>query len=414
MRPAPVTAGINPPLWLSWLLLVGLCLATVPARAANIRDVRLANHDNFVRCVVELDGPPAWDLSNRSGADGVVTLDLRGINAAPRATTRANNLRWVVADAIEPRTRERAARVHLRTDRPVRVETKTIQNPWRLVLDLYEAGAPLVSAQGSTTAPAGHPIVRVGGEYRPRVIVVDPGHGGKHRGGLGVVNGRQVDEAITTLPIALYLEQHLAADPMFEPRLTRRTDVYVGLRERTRRAEQFRGNLFVSIHYNAVPKGKSPTSARGLEFWTWSVKEADNAAAKYLQALNNEEGDGATGRASGAYPVLNKMMLDALEQQALDSVRLAKGLEAPFLRDSHFKRSYRGIKSGRFKVLENYNMPSVLVEVGFISHPEEAAMAVREDFQRKVARLLYEGIVNYYMTNDPLFRAARGRQAGAR
>jgi N-acetylmuramoyl-L-alanine amidase len=253
--------------------------------------------------------------------------------------------------------------------------------------------------------------------YRPRIIVVDPGHGGRHRGGIGRVGRREIDEANMTMPIALMLERLLQDDPLFHPRLTRRDDSYVGLRERTRRAEQFNGNLFISIHYNAAPNATSARTARGLEFYTWSPRGADTVASRYLQALNNEEGpfSDLSKSSNAARPVLNKMLQDALEGQSLQSVKVARALEESFLQDSYFRRHYRGRKTDRFKVLENYNMPSVLIEVAFISHPEEARMATDPAFQQRVARSIYEGIIRYYEETDPVFRAIRrSRYASAR
>lgn len=244
--------------------------------------------------------------------------------------------------------------------------------------------------------------------FKPRVIVVDPGHGGHHRGGTGKANGSTVTEAELTLPIAFELEKILARDPMFQPRLTRRTDVYVGLRERTRLAEQFNGDLFISIHYNAVANAAQAKTARGMEIWTWSPKENDSAATSYLRNLENEEGLFSLGNASGAAkPVLSQMMLDALEEQSLESRELANCLEGAFLRDKYFKTYYRGQKKSRFKVLENYDMPSTLIEVGFIGHPSDVQQAVDRKFQQRVAQHLYDGTVRYFETHDPDFAAAR-------
>jgi len=248
---------------------------------------------------------------------------------------------------------------------------------------------------------------------RPRTVVIDPGHGGRHRGGLGTVNGRRVTEAELTLPIAFELERLMAADPLLTPIVTRRTDVYIGLRDRTRIAEQANGELFLSIHYNAVPTG-GKTSVRGAELWVWSPRESDDVAAKYLMQLDNEDDDPLGGSNTKGRTVLSKMLLDALEEQALRSKTFATSLERTFKRDSHFAGNWRGIKSSRMKVLENYNMPSVLVEVAFVSNPTDAKLATERAFQQRVARHLYNGVVDYFNATDPDFRAARSRQVASR
>lgn len=273
-----------------------------------------------------------------------------------------------------------------------------------LGLILFLALALPIAAQAPKAAPR---------SISPRVIIVDPGHGGRHRGGLGTVNGRRVTEADVTLPIGFELERLLANDPMFVPFVTRRTDVYVGLRERTRLAEQANGVLFVSIHYNAVPVGSSK-SVRGGEIWVWSPRESDDVAAKYLMQLDNEDDEPLGGSNASGRRVLGQMLVDALEEQSLKSKEFATSLERAFKRDQHFAQNWRGIKSGRMKVLENYNMPSALVEVGFISNATEAKLSTDRAFQQRVARHLYNGIVDYFNTTDPEFRAARTRQLASR
>ncbi|MCB2155510.1 N-acetylmuramoyl-L-alanine amidase [bacterium] len=403
----------------TWVLVLAvLATAVVPAWAGGVKDVRLARHaDDHVRCVVELDARPSFRIINASSDSETVTIEVSGVGSAPSQIEVAGELGLVIDNLLEFRPDGSVCYVHLRTAKPVRVVTDTIEDPWRLVVDLYEddgktPALPDWSAPRPQATPAPVAPTLPAGAFHPRVIVIDPGHGGKHRGGLGKINGRTISEAEVTLPIAQKLERLLAADPMFVPQLTRKSDVYVGLRERTRRAEHFSGDLFLSIHMNAVSGKSAAKTARGFELWTWSSKPADRAATKYLAELENEEGGGDLSNASDrAMPVLNQMMRDALEMQALESERAAKALETAFMRDSYFKSHYRGIKSARFKVLENYNMPSVLLEVGFITHPTEVRQLASSTFQDRVARHMYDAIVSYFQTTDPAFRTARASVA---
>ncbi|MDK2970598.1 MAG: N-acetylmuramoyl-L-alanine amidase [Candidatus Sumerlaeota bacterium] len=423
------------------LLLALICLlAATQAGAGTVKEVRLGKHEDFARCVIELDTPVSFRYRNASADEQTVSIELSGVTSAPTSVNIHAQSPLVSESLLNFYGDRSTLYVHIQTTAEVRVETQRLQNPVRIVFDLYgdaasasPAAAPLAAAGPMPATPSGYSSSVSAIANRPRTIVIDPGHGGHHRGGFGFLRsskgakgaevltgqfrrdygftyGRRIVEAETTLPIALKLERLLAADPMFEPRLTRRSDVYVGLRERTRRAEQFGGDYFVSIHYNAVPE-KTPKTARGIEVFTWSPKEGDTVGARYLQQLDNEEGGSSdlSSAGSAAREVLSQMMVDALEEQALESRAAGKALEKALLRDSYFKKNYRGLKSARFKVLENYNMPSLLVEVGFISHPEEAALAASSAFQERTARVLYEGIVAYFEANDPTFRAERAR-----
>jgi len=191
-------------------------------------------------------------------------------------------------------------------------------------------------------------------------------------------------------------------------RLTRRTDVYLGLQERTEEAARLRGHLFVSLHCNAV-EGNSAT-ARGFEIWTWNRDSNSSAAARAVSRMENED-PGVTRQNTR---ILTTMMTDALESQSLVSRRLARSVLDSVTTDAYFRKHDRGIHSARFKVLENYDMPSILVEMGFLTHPEEAKLLTQDAFQQRLARLLYNGIVSYYETTDPRFPRGQGATGVAR
>ena len=148
--------------------------------------------------------------------------------------------------------------------------------------------------------------------------------------------------------------------------------------------------------------------ARGFEIWTWNREGSKNAAARAIEKLENE--DPGVTRSNNS--ILTAMMMDALESQALDSRRFATAVHEAFMTESYFRKHDRGIDSARFTVLEVYDMPSILVEMGFISHPTEVRMLFRDSFQDLVARKLYEGIVRYYEKHDPTFPRSIGTLAG--
>ncbi len=229
--------------------------------------------------------------------------------------------------------------------------------------------------------------------FRP-VIIIDPGHGGWHKGAIGKVDGHAVMEKDVAMKIAVKLKNYLQKSGEFDVRMTRTSDDYVGLVDRVVFAEEKKGDLFVSIHCNATDNGKRASEARGLELWFWNKSGSSNAAAKHLEQLENDESGGVnlSNTTARTRRLLSTLMADRLEEQALLSGKVADRLAKPFLRQYYFKQHYRGIHSARFKVLENYMMPSVLVEVGFLSHPQEARLLASDKFQDGVARCLADGI----------------------
>ncbi|MCC6546796.1 N-acetylmuramoyl-L-alanine amidase [Candidatus Sumerlaeota bacterium] len=243
---------------------------------------------------------------------------------------------------------------------------------------------------------------RAQGEWKRRIII-DPGHGGHHKGGVGRINGREVYEKDVTIRVGEKLERLLLADPRFEVRLTRRRDVYVGLRERTEIATAQSGDLFVSLHCNAVASSSRGAQARGFEIWTWNNNATTSAAGKALSKIENED-PGA--HSNGSSDILSKMMGDALMSHSLESRRVASAVRDSMRTNQYFRGHDRGIDSARFLVLEVYDMPSILVELGFMTHPQEVKMLFDSEWQDRYARLIYQGIVRYYQTNDSNFPAA--------
>lgn len=215
-----------------------------------------------------------------------------------------------------------------------------------------------------------------------------------------MIGRRQVSEKEVTIIVAEKLERLLKADPRFEVRLTRREDVYMGLLERTLEASRLEGDLFISIHANAVEGAAAQKRAKGFEIWTWNRNSNNSAAAKAIERLENDE-PGMKSRENQR--ILTTMMIDALESQALVSRRFAQAVHARAIEHPYLRANDRGIDSARFKVLEIYDMPSILVELGFMTHPEEVKRLFNAEFQQDWAEIMYEGIVRYYQETDRTF-----------
>jgi len=216
-------------------------------------------------------------------------------------------------------------------------------------------------------------------------IVIDPGHGGHDPGAAG--DG--ITEAELVLDLALRLEKMLLKVPGVEVVLTRRTDDFVGLQERTAIANRENADLFLSIHANASENDE----ARGVE--TYFLNFANNLSAAAVATRENA----ASGQAMAALPDFVKAIalnnkLDESRQFATDVQRLM--IER--LRPANKTVRDLGVKQAPFVVLIGAAMPSVLAEVSFITNPQEAKLLRGPAYRQRIADALYGAIRKYQMS----------------
>ena len=230
-----------------------------------------------------------------------------------------------------------------------------------------------------------------------RVIVIDPGHGGRDPGTTGEGGRREKDIA---LAIGRYLERELRGDENFEVYLTRDRDVLVPLWERGPQATLLKGDragVFISIHVNSSP---SSPAIRGFE--TYFLSEARTEHERRVAAIENAplqlEAELDGGDVDDVDLTFISRELQTLDHQHWSSL-LAEGIQYE-LEEVH-PGPNRGVKQGPFAVITNALMPAVLVEVGFISNREEERVLSRAEFQRGVAAALAQGVRDFFERYPP-------------
>jgi N-acetylmuramoyl-L-alanine amidase len=212
--------------------------------------------------------------------------------------------------------------------------------------------------------------------------VIDPGHGGHDPG----AQGKNVNEAEVVLDIALRLEKLLLKTPGTEVILTRRTDDYVALPERTAIANREGADLFLSIHANANQNDK----ARGVE--TYFLNFANNLSAAAVAARENA----ASGQAMGALPDFVKAI--ALNNKLDESRDLAAYVQRAMLerlRGPNKALKNLGVKQAPFVVLIGAAMPSVLVEISFLTNAQEDKLLRGGAYRQRIAEALSTAIRKY-------------------
>ncbi len=223
------------------------------------------------------------------------------------------------------------------------------------------------------------------------VLVIDAGHGGKDPGACG----RYAKEKDINLNVALEFGRLVKANcPEVKVLYTRSTDVFVSLQGRANFANRNKADLFVSIHTNALPKGRI---AYGTETYTLGMAStaANLAVAKRENAvITLEENyqqvyEGFDPNSVESY-IIFELMQDTYMKQSVD---LASCIQKQYVRHG---RKNKGVHQAGFLVLRNTSMPSVLTELGFISTPEEERYLSSKQGVRELGRSIFNGFMTYY------------------
>lgn len=221
------------------------------------------------------------------------------------------------------------------------------------------------------------------------VVVLDPGHGGRwpHDGAHG---GRGLHEKVIALQVALKTKEMLEAEGATVV-LTREKDEDISLADRARIANEAGADIFLSIHCNSMETREDRKVTKGVETYFLSPDPTD-AEARMLAQLENGGPDAVPlPKANSAVEgILNDL---ALGQARNDSAALAKIVQHHMLRSTWAQS--RGVKQAPLLVLSGTKMPSALVEIGFISNPQEGRKLKREKYQERIARALAEGVRDF-------------------
>ncbi|GAB4318355.1 MAG: hypothetical protein Kow0059_11790 [Candidatus Sumerlaeia bacterium] len=374
------------------IVLAGL-IALAPGAGAGgvVRVARWQTMGSFLRLTIELSEAVKNNVRNEISEKELFYIELDGITQGFKSfppPPGGMGVRRIQSSYYPSHDLQRFV---FHVDPGVKFEVTSLVNPPRLVVDIARENRPL--SQTSTSK---------------KVVVIDPGHGGVSTGARSrsLVGGRYVWEKDVVLSYARRLEQLINQSPNMRAVLTRRDDSYVSLNDRVRFAVEHDGDVFISLHCNSTP-GTRPVSAEGLEIYTWNEKAIADAALKYLESLENdaEVSIRVNGRRDPTLKkVLGNMLGDILDQQKSLSELLAREVYgAMTTKLDYYRNRGRGVKSARFKVLENYEMPAILIELGFMPNPREVKKLCDPQFQDESVRAIYNGLCAYFSQSDKTF-----------
>ena len=253
-----------------------------------------------------------------------------------------------------------------------------------------------------TTAVPQYAVAQKGKE-KPYTVVIDPGHGGVDPGALG----RRAKEKVVNLNVSKALAELIKEEfPEIKIIFTRTTDVKIPLARRAAIANDAKADLFISIHSNASKSRK----ARGCE--TFTLGAGSSAEAKAAAMYENEvillednfekTYKGFNPRSSESYIIFELIRNHDMEK----SIALAEAVQKGMVKST--KLHNRGVSSAGFLVLHKTVMPSILVEVGFISNPTEEKYIASKTGQRELAKGIFNGFANYYRNYKKSIKSQAG------
>lgn len=374
------------------LAVAGLCLAAAPlaARGNELVDVRSHDGPESTRVVLDTREAVTYRTFVLDAPDRVV-LDLRNLRAAPSLKLPAFDSD-IVARVRAAVNRPGVLRVVIDLKR--KVEPRHFQlkpvGPYghRLVVDLYPE-TPIVR-------PGREPVISAPEGERDVIVAIDAGHGGEDPGAIGVGG---IYEKRVVLSIARQIKQNIDPQRGFRAVLTRTDDYGIRLRKRTEIARSVPADVFISVHADAFKDAR----ARGAAVYALSSRGASSETARWLAENENRAdligGFGPVtleGRSSDLQEVLLDMSMNANLGRSIEMGEAVRREMAGVAR-MHKKR----VEQAAFAVLKSPDVPSVLIETGFLSNPDEARLLANAAHQRKLARAIAQGIVNWAYADPP-------------
>lgn len=394
---------------------VGLLLTALAVdalAATQVKSVRLWRAPDNTRLVFDLSGPAQHSVFTLTSPDRLV-IDINGATLGgplnvPMANTPITSMRSAQRTATD-------LRVVIDLKKAVTPKSFTLapnqQYGNRLVVDLFDepgdanpSPSPTIADTAANTAPAvpvspAKPEIKltpVPNGKRDIVIVIDAGHGGEDPGASG---GAGQKEKNLVLAIAKELQRQVNAEKGYRAELTRTGDYFIPLRKRTEIARAKGADLFVSIHADAAPS----RAAFGASVFALSERGATSETARWLaDSENRSDLIGGAGAVSldDKDRMLAGVLLDLSMTASLSSsLNVGQKVLTNIGRVTSLHKSR--VEQAGFMVLKSPDIPSILVETGFISNNAEAAKLSAASHQQALARSINSGVKQFFQQNPP-------------
>ncbi|RPH28512.1 N-acetylmuramoyl-L-alanine amidase AmiB [Buttiauxella warmboldiae] len=426
----------------SGLMAIALLLLMAQASAASLADIQVSNGDSQARIAFSFMGDPEYAFSQDEKKSVVLDIKQTGVIRGLPLLFSGNNLvksirsgqpkesgsLRLVVDLTEP-GKTRAVKqqngsnytviftINADAPPPPPVVAKRVEAP-PVTRSTEPAKNPFNSqkvtgAISSNTALYPARTQRTTTQSDTVVVAIDAGHGGQDPGAIGPGGTKEKN---VTISIARKLRSLLNDDPMFKGVLTRDGDYFISVMGRSEVARKQNANILVSVHADAAPN----RDATGASVWVLSNRRANSEMAGWLEQHEKQSellgGAGDVLANSQADPYLSQAVLDL---QFGHSQRVGYDVATKVLAQMQRVGSLhkRRPEHASLGVLRSPDIPSVLVETGFISNNSEERLLDSDDYQQKIAQAIYQGLRDYFQAH-PLQSApepdqtARSQRAG--
>ncbi|RZV32845.1 MAG: AMIN domain-containing protein [Chromatiales bacterium] len=361
-----------------------LLLSSAAVAGSTVENVRIWSENNTTRVVLDLSQSVQHSIFTLRGPDRLV-IDLKDSRLAKTLTSMPTGTGAVrsIRSAIRA---DGQLRVVLDLNTAVRSRTFTAgPNATygdRLVIDLQRAGSLA-------------PVKTASEEYRPGrdiVIAVDAGHGGHDPGS----SGRRAKEKDIVLSVSKELAKRINAEPGMRAVLIRDRDVFIDLKDRVQIAQRHDADLFISVHAD----GFRDSRANGASVFALNLERADRVARETLSRRDRETVKVRDVVLNDKDPVLASVLYDLAQNAALSAsndvgTRVSRQLSRVAKMHSH------KVREKSLAVLTSAEVPSILVETGFITNPGEEKKLRDRAYQGRLANAILAGVRDYFYTNPP-------------
>ncbi|MDG2140781.1 MAG: N-acetylmuramoyl-L-alanine amidase [Gammaproteobacteria bacterium] len=379
------------------LIVFGLLLSVaIISSAASIDDVRLWRAPDHTRLVFDLSDPASYELFALDNPHRVV-IDIANselkddLSDVVLADTPIKRIRSGIRDNTN-------MRIVIDLNAKIKPAAFTLEPSDelgnRLVVDLYDAETGSINPVTIES-----PIVPAAlDDRRELVIAISAGHGGEDPGSIGY-DGR-IKEKNVTLAISKNLRDQLNAIPGYRTVMIRDSDYYVELRRRPQIARDQRADLFVAIHADWYRSDR----ANGVTIYALSGDRADRENAR--RVAEKENGSDLLGGVGGdlsidsfdddvALTLVSLQMSWSMEQSLSAGTSILESLDVV----TRLRRDK--VQQASFQVLNSPDIPSILIETGYLTNPEEAKRLNSPSFQKTMAQAIAQGIMNYFYKAPP-------------